>query len=64
MVGVPQSNVAVSWTPMFEWGVGGCGSKNGHQTDIMSFKEIRLVRAQNRLIIIGSAVVSIVEGLI
>ena len=21
MVGVPKSNVAVSWTPIFEWGV-------------------------------------------
>ena len=40
--------------------VGGCGSKNGHQKD-MSFKEIRLVRAQNRLIVIGS-VVNIVGG--
>ena len=30
-VGVPSSNITTIWTPVFEWYVVRCGSKNGHQ---------------------------------
>ena len=44
-VGVPKSNIARIWTPIFEWYEVRCGSRNRHQKDMCS-KEIRL-RAQN-----------------
>ena len=33
-VGVPNANIAMIWTPIFEWHVVSCRSKNGHQKDI------------------------------
>ena len=49
----PNSINYLKQTPIFEWCVLRCGSKNGHQKDIMHFKEIGL-RAQNLLTILGS----------
>ena len=49
------SDIAVTWTPIFEWYVVRCGSKNGHQKGIMCFKEIGL-HAPNVLTILGSIV--------
>ena len=48
---MPDSNIAVIWTPVFEWLIR-CGSKNRHQKD-MCLKEIGL-QAQNMLTILGS----------
>ena len=48
---MPNSNTAIIWTPLFEWYMGSCGSKNGHQEGMCS-KEIRL-HAQNMLTILG-----------
>ena len=28
---VPKSNIAITWTTIFEWYVVRCGSKNGHK---------------------------------
>lgn len=33
-VDVPKSNIAIIWTPIFEWKAFRCGSKNGHLKDI------------------------------
>ena len=49
----------LNWTPIFEWCVVKCGSKNGFQKD-MCLKEIEL-RAQNMLPVLES-VVNIIEG--
>ena len=49
-----NSNMAIIWTPIFEWHVVRWGSKNGHQK-YMYLKEIGL-RAQNMLTILGSLV--------
>ena len=54
------SDIAVTWTPIFEWYVVRCGSKNGHQKGIMCFKEIGL-HAPNVLTILGS-IVNIITG--
>ena len=32
----PNSITLLKWTPIFEWWVGRCGSKNGHQKDMCS----------------------------
>lgn len=40
-------NIAIIWTPMFEWYVIRCGAKNEHQ-NTMYFKDIGL-DAQNML---------------
>jgi hypothetical protein len=48
---VPDSNIAVIWTPISEWLIR-CGCKNGHQKD-MCLKEIGL-QDQNMLTILGS----------
>ena len=51
-VDVLKSNKVLIWTPVFEWYVARCRSKNGHQKD-MRIKEIGL-RAQNMPTILGS----------
>jgi hypothetical protein len=61
-VSVPTFNTTIIWTPLFEWYVVTCGSKGGHQKDIICVKEIGL-RAQNMLIMLRS-IVSMVWGLI
>ena len=48
---MPNSNIAIIWTPIPEWYVVRCGSKNGHQKDMCS-KEIEL-RVQNILTILS-----------
>ena len=48
-VDVPKFNIAIIWTPVFEWCVVRCRSKNKCQ------KEIRL-RAQNMLTLLGAIV--------
>ena len=53
-VDVPKSNIAITWTPIFEWKVVRCGSKNGQLKDI-SWIEIGL-GAQNMLAILGAVV--------
>ena len=40
-VDILTSNIAIFWTPIFEWYVIRCGSKNRHQ-NYMSLKEIGL----------------------
>ena len=50
-VSMPYWPAYLNWTPMFEWYVVGCGSKNGHHKD-MCLEEIRL-RAQNMIIILA-----------
>ena len=50
-VRVANSDTAIIWTPIFEWYVVRCGSKNGHQTD--KCFEIGLC-TQNMLTILGS----------
>ena len=49
----------IMWTPISEWCVGRCGSKDEHQKD-MCFKEIRL-HAQNMSTILG-LIVNKIEG--
>jgi hypothetical protein len=46
-VDVPKFNIAIIWTPIFEWYVIRCGAKNEHQ-NTMYLKEIGL-DAQNML---------------
>ena len=58
-VDVPHSNIAVIWTPICEWYVVRCRSKNEHQND-MCLEEIEL-RSQNMLIILES-IVNIIGG--
>ena len=53
-VNMPKSNTTLIWTPMFEWYVVWCGSKNWHPKEIC-LNEIGL-RAQNMLTILGSRV--------
>ena len=49
-------------TPICEWDVVRCGSKNGYQKDIMWLEEIGLC-AQNLITILGSMVnISLGEG--
>jgi len=38
---VPNLHTYADWTPVFEWYVVKCGSRNGHQKDVC-LKEIRL----------------------
>jgi hypothetical protein len=45
---MPNSNMEIIWTPIFEWQVVKCGCENGHHKGIMCLKEIG-VRAQNML---------------
>ena len=40
-VDMPNSNIMIIWTPLFEWYLVMCGSKNGHQK-YMCLKEIGL----------------------
>ena len=49
---MPKSNTTITWTPIFEWYVVRCGSKNGHH-NIMCLQEIGLC-AQNMLSILDS----------
>ena len=51
-VDVHNSNIAITWQPLFEWNVVTWGSNNGYQKDTC-LKEIGLC-AQNVLIILGS----------
>ena len=53
-VDVPKSKTTIIWTPIFEWYVVRCGSKNRHPIH-MCLKEIGPC-AQNMLIILGSIV--------
>ena len=57
---MPNSNIAIMWTPIFEWYVVMCGSKNRHPKDTC-LKEIGLC-VQNELTILG-LVVNIIWGL-
>jgi hypothetical protein len=41
-VSEPNSGTYFKWTPIFEWCVLSCGSKDGHQKDIMHLEEIGL----------------------
>ena len=50
----PNLITYLNWTPIFEWCVVRCGSKNGYQKD-MCLKEIGL-HAQNMIIILDSIV--------
>ena len=50
---MPDSINCLNHTPMFEWCVIRCGSKNGHQLDMLSTKEIGLC-AQNMLPILNN----------
>jgi hypothetical protein len=50
-VDVPNSNIAMISTPIFEWCVVRCGSKNGNQKE-MCLEEIGQ-RAQNMLSFLG-----------
>jgi hypothetical protein len=43
---VPNSTTYLNWTLIFEWCVVRCGSKNGHQNDVMCLKGNEL-RAHN-----------------
>ena len=52
-VDVYWSNMAIIWTPIFEWYVVRCGSEIGHQKGVMPFKEFGL-HAQHMLTILGS----------
>ena len=58
-VQLPKSNTIIIWTPIVEWYVVRCGSKNWCQKD-MCLKEIGL-RAQDILTILGSLVNMIEE---
>ena len=51
---MPHSNIAVVWTPICEWYVVRCQSKNEHQKD-MCLEEVGL-RTQYILIILESIV--------
>lgn len=53
-VDVCNANVAIMWTPIIEWFIVRCGSKNGYQKD-MCLKVIGLC-AHNILTILGSIV--------
>ena len=53
-VDIPNSITYFDWTPLFEWYVVRCSSKNGDQKD-MCLKEIGL-HAQNMITILGSIV--------
>ena len=54
-VDVPKLNTIIFWTPILEWHVVKCGSKNGHQRD-MCLKEIQALHAQNMLTILSSII--------
>ena len=54
MVDAPRMNKIIMWTPIFEWYVLRCGSKNGAYK-YTCLKEIGL-RSQNMLSILGSIV--------
>ena len=54
-----DSNISIIWTPIFEWYVVRCGSKNGQQIYICS-KQIGLC-AQNMLTVLGS-IVNMIAG--
>ena len=54
-VNVPKSNIAIIWTPIFEWYVVRCGSINIHQKYMQGLKEIGLC-ALSMLTIRGSMV--------
>ena len=41
MVNMPNSVIFCNWTPIFEWYVVRCSSKNGYQTN-MCFRKIQL----------------------
>jgi hypothetical protein len=56
---VPNYNTTIIWTPIFEWYVVGCGSKNRHQNDTY-FKEIGL-HARDLITILG-AIVNVIWG--
>ena len=60
-VGMPYLVTYLYRTPILEWYVISCGSKNGHQKD-MCLKYIQL-HAQN-VIYIPNAIVNIVGGLV
>ena len=59
-VDVSNSNITIIWEPVFEWYIGRCGSKNGHQQG-MHLKEIGL-RVQNLLVIRLSSIVNMIFG--
>ena len=50
---MPNSNIAIILTPIFQWYVVRCGSKNIHQED-MHLKEIGL--GAQTMLILGSVV--------
>ena len=56
---MPNFNTTIRWTPIFEWNVDWCGSKNKHQNNIC-LKEMGR-RAQNTLTILSSMVNMIVR---
>ena len=60
-VDVPKSNIAIIWTPTFEWYVVRCGSKNGHQKCVY-MNEVTL-HAQKHDTILGSIINIIVKDL-
>ena len=51
---MPKSSTAIIWTPIFEWSVVRCGSKNWHQKDML-LNDIGL-RAHHMVTILGSIV--------
>ena len=59
---MPNSNIGIIWTPIFEWYVVRCGPKNGYHKD-MYLKEIGL-SAQILLTILGliTILINIIEG--
>ena len=53
-VDVPNLDTYLNWTPIFEWRMVWCGSKNGYQED-MYVEEFR-PHAQNMITILDSTV--------
>ena len=58
-VDVPKSTTETTWTPLFEWYVVRCGSKNWHQNDL--YLNETGMRAQNMLTILGS-LINVIDG--
>ena len=59
-VDAPNANIAIMWTPIIEWYIVRCGSKNGYQKH-MCLKVIGLCD-HNILTILGSIVVYMIGG--
>ena len=57
-IDVPNSITYLNQTPIFEWYVVRCGTKNGYQKDV--FERVRL-GAQNLITILGSQI-NIIRG--